>query len=425
LGYCGVSSGVVFLDQYGTTGGSTAFQAGWIIEAGYSSVNGQLLWGPVNRTENVDTRVSFGTTGNGNSGYAIGDGAWVECDLNTLTVTGYNLLTGASLWGPEALPNANQWDSLGMMQIVANGSIYIWGLGGDVYSINILTGVINWQYHTPPGGVDSPYGIEPLWTGSTMGAVADGMLFLPEGHEFSPPLYHGGQQIALNITNGQLVWNILAFDVNGPEAISDGVMTTLNAYDNQIYGYGMGPSKTTVTAPSVGVTTSTPITISGTVTDISAGSQQNAVAMNFPNGLPCVSDTSMTQWMEYVYMQQPMPTNATGVQVTLTAIDPNHNLINIGTATTDTSGNYGFIWTPPQIPGPYQITATFSGTNSYYSSSDTTYMNLQASATTAPTATPASNLATTSDLTLGIAVAVIAMIIAIAIVGLLIIRKKP
>ena len=113
------------------------------------------------------------------------------------------------------------------------------------------------------------------------------------------------------------MWSIDAYDVTTAPAISDGVMTTLNSYDNQIYAYGMGPSKTTVTAPDIGVTTATPITITGTVTDISAGTQQNAVAANFPNGLPCVSDASMTQFMEAVYMQQPMPTNITGVPVTL------------------------------------------------------------------------------------------------------------
>jgi hypothetical protein len=321
------------------------------------------------------------------------------------------------------------YDSIGnYFGIPANGVLYLWGFGGDMDAISLTNGTILWATSTTQifgsSGSDTPYGVWPLWTWNSA-TVAGGLLYIPMGHEYSPPLFRGAQLLAFNTTNGQLVWSQLGFDVNSCPAISDGIMTTLNAYDNQIYAYGMGPSETTVTAPDIGVTTSTPVTITGTVMDISAGSQQNAVAMNSPHGLPCVSDASMTQWMEYVYMQQPMPTNATGVQVTLTAIDPNHNLINIGTATTDTSGNYGFIWTPPQIPGPYQITATFSGTNSYYSSSDTTYMNLQASATTAPTATPASNLATTSDLTLGIAVAVIAMIIAIAIVGLLIIRKKP
>jgi hypothetical protein len=133
----------------------------------------------------------------------------------------------------------------------------------------------------------------------------------------------------------------------------------------------------------------------------------------------------MSQFMEAVYMQLPMPTNTTGVQVTLTAIDPNHNFITLGTTTTGTSGNYGFSWTPPSVPGTYQITATFSGTNSYYSSSDTTYVNVQASATPAPTAAPVTGLATMSGLTIGIAAAVIAIIIAIAIAVLLLLRKKP
>jgi hypothetical protein len=87
--------------------------------------------------------------------------------------------------------------------------------------------------------------------------------------------------------------------------IAYGIMIILNAYDNQIYAYGKGPSAITVTAPSGGVTTATPITISGSVIDNSAGSQQEAVASSFPNGVPAVSDVSQTAWMEYVYMQQP------------------------------------------------------------------------------------------------------------------------
>ena len=199
LGYSGISSGVILLDEYGPMGAliGSAFQSGWIIEAGYSSDTGQLLWGPVNRTENLGTRVAFGLTSNGNSGSAIGDGAWVESDLNALTITGYNLFTGAKMWGPEPLPNANPWDSLGMSQIVGNGTIYIWGLGGDVYSVNIATGTINWHYQTPSGGVDSPYGVEPLWPSVGRGVLAGGILFVPEGHEFAPPLFHGAQQLGI------------------------------------------------------------------------------------------------------------------------------------------------------------------------------------------------------------------------------------
>ncbi len=59
-------------------------------------------------------------------------------------------------------------------------------------------------------------------------------------------------------------------------------MVTLNAYDNQIYAVGQRRHKLTVNAPDVGVTTAAPITISGSIYDLSAGASQEAVAANFP-----------------------------------------------------------------------------------------------------------------------------------------------
>lgn len=49
----------------------------------------------------------------------------------------------------------------------------------------------------------------------------------------------------------------------------------------------------------------------------------------------------------------------------------------------------------------------------------------QAAATVAPTVVAQPNVATTSDLTMNIAIAAIAIITSIAIVGFLILRKKP
>ena len=88
-----------------------------------------------------------------------------------------------------------------------------------------------------------------MWTAGGRGVVAGGLLILSEGHEFAPPLFHGAKPLALNLTDGTIAWSTQAFDVNGAKAISDGILTTLNAYDNQIYGYGMGPSAITVTHP--------------------------------------------------------------------------------------------------------------------------------------------------------------------------------
>jgi len=421
LSYSGLANDVLLMSQYSSTGGGLAFQSGWIIEAGYNAVNGQLLWGPINRTENVGTRVSYGTTGNGNQGYAIGDGAWVECDLNAFTVTGYNLLTGAKLWGPEDLPNVHPFTSLGLQQIVANGSIYIWTYGGDVYSFNIHTGDLNWQYHSPPVGSENPYGTRVFWSSGGRGVLANGLLFIAEGHEFNPPLYHGCRLQAFDINTGQIVWNITGMFVNGGKAIADGVMVGVNAYDNQIYAFGIGPSKITVTAPAVGITTDTPMTITGSVTDISSGSQQQAVAANFPNGLPCVSDESMTKFMEAVYMQQPMPTHVAGVPITLSVVDSNHNLRQIGSTTSDASGAYGFTWTP-DIPGNYTVIATFAGSESYYGSSAQTYFH--ASEAVAPISPESPQPVDPTMTIIGVGIAILIAIVIVGVVMVLMLRRR-
>lgn len=96
----------------------------------------------------------------------------------------------------------------------------------------------------------------------------------------------------------------------------------------------------------------------------------------------------MTEWMEYLHMNRPVPQNATGVSVHLTAIDPNGNFQEIGTTTSDASSNYGMVWTPP-VPGLYKVTATFEGSESYYSSSAETMFVVSTSPTPTPTPTPA------------------------------------
>ena len=412
-----IENGVVLMTDASSLDGS--FQVGYQIEAGYSLTNGQQLW-IVNRTETPYTRVVI---------MPATAGVYGEVNLDTGVMTGYSITTGQLAWGPTNLPETDAYSSIGGYNYVsANGYCYLWGFGGTIYAVNMATGAIKWTVTTAqlvgPAGSNTPYGVWPVWT-FTVGTVADGMLFLPIGHQYSPPMFRGAQQLAINCTTGALVWSNLGFDITSGPAISDGIMTVFDDYDNQIYAYGMGPSQTTVTSPSDGVSTGVPVEITGSVMDISAGSQQQAVKANFPSGLPCVSDASMSQWMQYVYQQQPQPTNTTGVQVTLTAIDPNGNTITLGTATTNILGDFGFSWMPPAVPGNYQIIATFAGTNSYYSSAASTFCTVSSGPTSSPTAAPVTGLATASDLTYGIMAAVIAIIIAIAIVGLLLLRKKP
>lgn len=398
---------------------------GWLIQAGFDCATGQNLW-IFNRTETPYTRLE---------GYMAGSGVYIDINQATFLATAYYLTTGAQAWqitltGPNGTA-PNTYDEYAIINhaVVANGIDYVWGLGGDIWAIQMSSGKVLWQTNTETligsSGTETPYGVWPLWV-FTVGAMAgqNNVLYVPVGHEYSVPLFHGAKMLAINATNGQLIWSDLGFDVTATE-VSYGIMTTLNAYDNQIYAYGKGPSAITVTAPSIGVTTATKITLTGTLTDISAGASQSAVKANFPNGLPCVSDASQQGLMDYIYQQQPLPSNITGVPITISVLDSNNNYRTIGTTTSNALGSYGFTWTP-DIPGDFTIYASFAGSDSYYPSSAATqfYAGIPAS-TPVPTAIVQSNLATTRDLMLYIVGAAVAIIIAIAIVGVLMLRKRP
>ena len=120
----------------------------------------------------------------------------------------------------------------------------------------------------------------------------------------------------------------------------------MNGLDNNIYSIGRGPSKLTVTAPDLSAASGQAVVISGTVTDISAGTKQNQQAADFPNGVPVASDSIMKDWMGYVYQQKALPSNFKGVDVTINVVDANGNFRTIGTATTDYTGAYNLVWQP-------------------------------------------------------------------------------
>jgi PQQ-like domain len=425
-----IASNVIVL-TYGFGAGingatSVGESPGWAIEAGFSQTDGSMLW-IKNQTETPFTRISE------NFANLAGDGVYVEVNMATFVTTGYSLNTGKQVWQNTLTVNGetpNSYDVFGIQAIVdpSHGIIYLWGLGGDIWAVDMSNGNIIWSTSTTTlqgtPGYETPYAVWPIWVqyGGVM-AGQNNVLYLSEGHEYSPPLFHGAQQLAINATNGQLLWSVLGFDDTAGE-VSYGIMTTFNSYDSQVYAYGQGPTSTTVDAPQVGVTSGTPVTIRGTVMDVSAGATQQAVAANFPNGLPAVSDDSQSQWMEYVYMQQPCPNNVTGVPVTLTAIDPNGNLITLGSTTSDASGMFTYTWTPPAVPGSYTITANFAGSGAYYPSSSETSMYVGSAAGPAPTAVPPS-LATTQSYVLDLGIATIIVVIIIgAVLAILMMRKR-
>jgi hypothetical protein len=134
----------------------------------------------------------------------------------------------------------------------------------------------------------------------------------------------------------------------------------------------------------------------------------------------------MKTQMDYLHMQLPIAgifnnVTMTGVSVYLSALDSNGNWETIGTVTSNAYyGTFSCAWTP-QIEGNYTIVASFAGSASYGSSGASTAITVGPAPTTAPTPEPPQ---APPDYTLTIIGMGIAVIIAVAIVGILILRKR-
>jgi hypothetical protein len=294
---------------------------------------------------------------------------------------------------------------------------------GELIAYNVTTGKVLWKYTPAQVGFESPYGNYPI----SVTCIADGKIYLSSGeHSPTQPLWRGSYLRCINASNGAELWKVLHWGVwqmagteQGMVVLADGFLVGLNFYDNRIYCYGKGPSATTVTAsPEVSVHGDS-VLIKGMVTDESPGAKELAPKLGFANGVPAIADESMQAWMEYLYAQQAIPTNATGVEVTLDTIDPNGNFVHIGTATSDTSGLFSHMFTP-EVPGKYTIIATFEGSKSYWPS----YAETAIGVSEAPTEKAPPEYPQPIDYTMAIIGAVVVLLIAIAIVGILLYRKK-
>ena len=315
-------------------------------------------------------------------------------------------------------------DRFGMHTAIAYGNYISLGMSGQTYCYDIKTGQLNWvySYRDPLNEVlwANDWSLQPIF-------FADGKLYLGQS-EHSPvnPLPRGAPFVCLNATTGEVIWSVAGMfrqtDWGGQAIIADSIIATMDTYDQQIYAIGKGPSAITVTAPDVSVDSGKSVVLKGTVTDVSAGTKSDILTARFPNGVPAVSDESMSEWMLYVYKQFTKPINATGVPVELFVLDANNNYRSIGTTTTDTNGFYSYQWMP-DIPGKYTVYAQFAGSNSYWPSQAITAFAVDdAEATPAPTETPPLMVEQYFlPAVIGLAVA---MIIGFAILILLILKKK-
>ncbi|MFZ7138368.1 MAG: PQQ-binding-like beta-propeller repeat protein [archaeon] len=312
-------------------------------------------------------------------------------DKETMKWLGFDLDTGAQLWGPVGDARGfNYYPTVGsggnsQVGFTAYGKLYSGGYGGEIFCFDTSNGDLVWKYSDTDSGLQTPYGLTPIFPG----AIADDKIYV-YSNEHSPnsPMYKGFKARCLNATTGEELWTLLSWAGVGAFAdegwpVADGIITYLNAYDMQIYAIGKGPSATTVSASPKVTELGKSIIIEGTVIDTSAGTAQAEQDARFPYGVPAVSDASMSEWMEYIYMQKARPSNTIGVDVKLSIIDPNMNYHEL-TATSDSLGVYSLMWEAP-VPGKYTVIATFEGSESYYQSqAETTFGIDEATAASIP-----------------------------------------
>jgi hypothetical protein len=347
----------------------------------------------------------------------------------TMKWLGYSMDTGDLLWGPVGDETAYNYYTYGGIdyynsgaQIMDNGILYSAGMGGRIYAINDTTGKLMWTYTADQTYDGDPWPYWPIY----ISPIADGKIYtFTFQHTATEPLRKGAKIYCINATTGQQIWNLMGWpsSVTHSEAggiVADGYFAFYNLYDSQVYSIGKGPSATTVTAsPKVSVHGDS-VLVEGTVIDTAAGTKQNEQAARFPNGVPAVSDDSMSAWMEYVYMQKPCPTNATGVEVSLDTLDPNGNFVHIGTAISDTSGKFSYMWTP-EVPGKYTVIATFAGSESYWPSYSETAVGVSEAPTTT---TPPQTTTQESPMLTYVLASVIALIVIVIAIGVLMLRRK-
>ena len=258
---------------------------------------------------------------------------WTMTDAESMQWLGYSLADGNLLWGPTNFEKRSMQFfasgyGAGQRAVTAYGNLYEGGFGGELFAYDAKTGSLLWKYNNTNSGLDNSWGQTPIF----IAAIADGKIYaFNNEHSPNAPLYKGECVYIINATDGTEISKMLGWagQSGGPGSstsiLADGFFVYYNYYDNSIWSMGKGPSKTTVSAPNLAALPGQSVIISGSVTDISSGTTQNEQAARFPNGVPAVSDASVSDWMEYVYMDQPMPANATGVPVQIFVVDANGN----------------------------------------------------------------------------------------------------
>ncbi len=385
----------------------------------FNTEDGSILW---QRASTDADRETVAGCGPGAYGKYILTQYYPDLDSKVRLIRAVDLYTGNTAWMGE--PFLYPWGTFHEYFMHSAYNMFYVNTYAGIYALDADTGEIVWNYtDAPEYPYENVFGASyPFFSFGVGTAIADGKIYVAGGeHSPNQPIARGYKLHCINATSGEAIWVLEGFTTCGSGAgdnsqaalIADGVLVMGNRYDNNLYAFGVGESKLTVAASSKIVEKGKSLLIEGTITDQSPAQE----------GTGCVSDASMSDWMEYLHMQRTIPTNATGVEVILDSMGPNGTYRHIQRVTSEPTGTFAYtLDTSDWEPGQYQIIATFLGSKAYAGSYGIGYFSVE-EAPEVPVEEPEPvSIADTYFVP-----AVIGVIIAIAVVGLLLfwqIRKR-
>jgi len=344
---------------------ATAETFAYVVEVAYDAQTGEQLW-VQNRAERQQTPLPIWILLDYSN---VEDGIYTYRVRDQLVTYGYDAQTGEQLWVTE--PTEDAWSMFPSAGWNAYGMHYLASYDGKIHAYNLTTGEKIWEYFGGSSGLDTPYGVRPFYSGIL---IADGVIIASNSeHSPSQPLFRGQMLHAVNAYTGEPVWNISGWFTSHQNIVVDGYLIGHNGYDNQIYCFGKSPSQI-VFAGSSSAQSGSGAMITGVLSDQSPAARQKVETGEY-SYVPVVSDESMSDWMEYLYMQQPMPLDTTGVPIRLSYLNDDGSMTDIATVTTDSAGSFGYFWSPPGT-GTYRIVASFDGTAAFAPTMSQAYMGI-------------------------------------------------
>jgi outer membrane protein assembly factor BamB len=269
---------------------------------------GQLLFNKAWTLPQADVHVDVP----GSEPYSLEDDIFVVTVKELRVHYGFRLSTGEQVWGPTtpADPWLNVFTNLYMnpwgAAVIKYGKLYTAGMGGVVNAFDVSDGRHLWSYNFSDPYTESHRRPTPITF------IVDGKIYIfTQEHSANTPIARGAPAACIDAETGEEIWRIdglrLGTRWGGQPIIGDSIIAGFSSYDNKVVAIGKGPSETTLSAPDVSIPIDSMVVLKGSVTDISPGTKDDGIMMRFPNGVPAVSDDSMSEWMKYVHIQFQMP----------------------------------------------------------------------------------------------------------------------